>query len=57
MWLIVAYIEVGRDEEARAEAAEIVRMSPQFTLASGRPGRDAAFGKRMQNDLRKVGLK
>jgi adenylate cyclase len=54
--LIAAYVELGRDEDARAEAKEILRMSPQFTLASvPAPGR--AFGKLMQDDLVKAGLK
>jgi hypothetical protein len=57
MCLTVADVELGRDGDARAEAAEIVRISPQFTSASLLPGRDAAFGKRMRDDLRKAGLK
>ena len=55
--LTVADVELGHDEDARAEAAEIVRISPQFTSASLLPGRDAAFGKRIRDDLRKAGLK
>jgi len=55
--LLVAYVELGHEEDARAEAAEIVRMSPQFTVASIPPGRDAAWNKRFRDDLRKAGLK
>ncbi len=36
--LIVAYTELGRDEDARAEAAEIMRISPGFSLVP--PERD-----------------
>jgi adenylate cyclase len=57
LFLIKAYVHLGRDEDARAEAAEVMRMSPQFTLASVPRGRDASFLKRTQDDLRKAGLK
>jgi adenylate cyclase len=33
MMMAVVYSLSGRDEEARAEAAEILRISPKFTLA------------------------
>ena len=55
--LRMAYVELGREEEARAEAAEIMRMSPQFTLASVPPGRDEAHNQRLRDDLRTAGLK
>ena len=55
--LTTAYVELGRDGDARTEAAEIVRISPQFTPGSILPGRDAAFGKRIRDDLRRAGLK
>ena len=54
--LIEAYVELGREPDARAEAADVMRMSPQFTVASP-PGRDGAWNKRWQDDLRKAGLK
>jgi adenylate cyclase len=57
MCLTVADVELGRDGDARAEAAEIVRISPQFTSASLLPGRDPRWNKRMRDDLRKAGLK
>jgi len=31
--LTVAYAELGRDEDAQAQAAEIMRISPRFTVA------------------------
>jgi len=55
--LTTAYVELGRDGDARTQAAEIVRISPQFTSGSILPGRDAVFGKRIRDDLRKAGLK
>jgi Flp pilus assembly protein TadD len=30
--LLVAYTELGRDEDARAEAAKIVRGNPRFAV-------------------------
>jgi adenylate cyclase len=41
--LIQAYVGLGREEDARAAAAEIMRMSPQFTVASVPHVRDAAW--------------
>jgi adenylate cyclase len=54
--LIVAYVELDREKDARAEAAEVMRMSPQFTLASIPPGRDEVANKLFLDDLRKAGL-
>jgi adenylate cyclase len=45
IFLIVAYVELGHEVEARAEAAEIKRLSPQFTLASLLTGKDVAKKK------------
>jgi adenylate cyclase len=55
--LIEAYVELGREDDARAAAAEIMRMSPRFTLALLPRSRDAGLDKRLQDDLRKAGLK
>jgi adenylate cyclase len=62
--LAVAYMELGREADARAEAAEILRISPQYTLAdpkkSGVIGgviKDVALAERWNADLRKAGLK
>jgi adenylate cyclase len=57
LFLIVAYVELGRGVDARAAAAEVIRMSPQFTVSSVPPGRDAVSYKRNLADLRKAGLK
>ena len=57
--LAVAYIEVGREADARAEAAEILRINPQFTLVDPKKGplKDLALAERYDADLRKAGLK
>jgi adenylate cyclase len=37
--LIVAYTELGRDQDARAEAAEFMRISPGFVFGDVNQGR------------------
>jgi adenylate cyclase len=57
--LAIAYVELGRDQDARAEGAEVMRLDPQFTLATlekapqNKKRRNPAF----DDDLRKAGLK
>jgi adenylate cyclase len=53
--LVVAYTGLGRDADARAAAAELMRTNPDFVF--GEPNKDAAVNKRYQNDLRKAGFK
>ncbi len=55
--ITVAYVELGRDQDARAEAAEIMRISPHYALASLPRGKNEALHKRFESDLRKAGLK
>jgi lipopolysaccharide biosynthesis regulator YciM len=57
--LIACYVELGRNEEARAEAAELMRINPQFSLAAQKqmslikePLRD-----RLYADIARTGLK
>jgi adenylate cyclase len=53
-------ILVGREEEARAAAAEVLRINPTFSLeqfARTRPYADKSFVDRMIDALRKAGLK
>ena len=57
MSLIVAYTELGRDQDARAEAAQIMRIIPQFTLASLPRAKDAVWNKQLRDNLQKAGLK
>jgi adenylate cyclase len=52
--LLIAYTDLGRDSEARAEAAEIMRISPHFTVPV--PD-DNAWHKHVVTDWRKAGLK
>ena len=54
------YSELGREEEARAEAAEVLRISPAFSLEGWRqfsPLKDQAILERQIDALRKAGLK
>jgi adenylate cyclase len=55
--LAAAYVELGRDDDAHAEAAEIMRISPHFAVASLQPTKDDARYKLWQTELRKAGLK
>ena len=56
VWLTVAYSELGREQEARAETVEILRISPQFSLKAEKE-RYEVLEQRYLNDLRKAGLK
>jgi adenylate cyclase len=65
--LAVGYVELGQLDEARAEMAEVVRISPQFTLEGERraeehgfgvfPFKDRAVAERYLADMAKAGLK
>src|SRR5216684_1965730 len=58
--LVVDYIELGREGEARAEAAELLRIDPQFSLDMWRqrsPQKNRTLLERNLADLRKAGLK
>jgi hypothetical protein len=57
--LIDALVELGRDQEARAEAIQVMRISPQFTVPPPTTcwTKDTAWNKHMQDQLRKAGLK
>jgi hypothetical protein len=57
--LIVCYVELGRNGDARAEAAEVMRINPQFSLevqkqmsTFKKPLRDRFYA-----DISKAGLK
>jgi adenylate cyclase len=60
--LAVDDIELGHDDAARAEAAEVIRLNPQFSLEMmyptvGPKGKVLAENTRWSADLRKAGLK
>jgi TolB-like protein/Flp pilus assembly protein TadD len=58
--LTCSYSDAGWYEEARAQAAELLRLSPNFTTEAWRRNqwfRDAAELERHLNNLRKAGLK
>jgi len=59
IFLAIAYISTGREQEARAEAAEILRVNPQFSwerLARALPRKNQDELKRRGELLRKAGL-
>jgi adenylate cyclase len=59
IFLAIAYISTGREQEARAEATEILRVNPQFSwerLARGLPRKNQDEMKRRGELLRKAGL-
>jgi adenylate cyclase len=60
LYLAATYIQLGREEEARAAAAEVRRIVPKFSLeryAKRHQYKDQAEWGRFIEDLRKAGLK
>src|SRR5216684_3181749 len=60
MFKAIADVEMGRDDDARAEAAEVLRLSPHYSLATWQqayPLKDAVLQERWRSDLRKAGLR
>jgi adenylate cyclase len=60
MFKAIADVELGRDDDARAEAEEILRLSPHYSLAiwqQAYPLKDSALQQRWRTDLQKAGLK
>ena len=58
--LAATYIMMGREKEARAEAAEILRINPKFSLdylAKTLSYKDQSQNDKVVNALRKAGLK
>jgi adenylate cyclase len=58
--LAAVYSELGKEAEARAEAAEVLRLNPQFSLEVHKqrvPIKDPAMLERHLAALRKAGLK
>jgi TolB-like protein/class 3 adenylate cyclase len=58
-YLAASYTELGREEEARAELAEVLRISPNHSLEglARYPYKDPAYLERLRNHMRKAGLK
>ena len=54
--LTASYVELGMMEKARAEAADIMRLSPHFSLEAG-VFKAVDSQDRLLSDLRKAGLK
>ena len=60
VYLAASYIALGKEKEARAEAAEIVRINPNFSLETMRqklPYKEQAVLARLFEGLRKAGVK
>lgn len=60
LFLAAIYSELGREAEARAEVAEVLRISPSYSLEVYRqrlPYKDLAVLERQLAALRKAGLK
>jgi adenylate cyclase len=60
LMLAIIYDEMGREEEARAQVAEALRINPQLSmelLEQIIPFKDMAIFERMGENLRKSGLK
>jgi adenylate cyclase len=55
-FLAASYVELGKVEEARAEAAELMSFNPHFSLEAG-PLKDLDRSNRLISDLRQAGLK
>jgi adenylate cyclase len=58
--LAFVYSELGREEEARAEAAEVLRLNPEYTLEVTKrrlPFKDPTVFERFLAGLHKAGLK
>jgi hypothetical protein len=58
--LAAVYSELGKDAEARAETAEVLRINPEFSLEVHRqrmPIKDPAVLERHLAALRRAGLK
>ena len=56
---VASVTPVGKDDEAHAEAAEVVRMHPKFSIllySEQEPYKDPAGLKHLLDGMRKAGL-
>jgi adenylate cyclase len=54
--LAASYIELGRNQEARVQAAAIMQISPHYSVDSWPGVKDEEISRRFRNDLRRAGL-
>jgi adenylate cyclase len=52
--LAIAYVELGRDRDAHLQAAEIMRLSPHFSVAAMPRVKDQHYTQQVRNDLRRA---
>jgi TolB-like protein len=55
--LAVAYAEVGRGQDAHAEAIKVFRINPEWSVARSPQVADAALRQRWNTDLKEAGFK
>ncbi len=60
VYIAASYVELGREEEARAQAEKLLKIHPHFSIESGGqrlPYKDQRVLERLGDSLRKAGLK
>ena len=58
-WLAYCYLKLGREPDARSEAAEVMRINPKFSLELPKKldlRKDRAFLEKVQDSIRKAEL-
>ena len=57
-YLAAIYTELGKETSAQAEVAEILRITPNYSLEQEAryPYKDPTYGERVRNHLRKAGI-
>jgi tetratricopeptide (TPR) repeat protein len=55
--LATAYVELGRAGDAHLQAAEIMRLSPHFSIAATSRFQDEHYNQQIRSDWRRAGLK
>ena len=56
LYLAASYVELDREEEARSEVAEALRIGPNIRIEVGWH-KDQAVEERLNDNLRRAGLK